>query len=553
MGEVVTREDTINMHKRLHGLGFQYKAPRAVKEVKQFATVPMGAKYHIQRGHEEALFAETSAIQEALDHTISSHTVVTVEYLPGLPDLQLEGETRKDKSVILSCSLNDPGHPRASHFVWERDGVELDETSSRLTLPSLGLADEGTYSCIGVNTLGVGLSDSLQIEVTAGPTMLDALEEETAAVVGYETSLTCQLECSPLCGLEWLVDGQLVGEEEEKYTVEEEIVEEEEEINQFTGVKSALTWHQLERTDDEISITCRSTPGPTEKGVEEEEYAAVESSTIVRVEYAPLAVEFSEELVELEEGSEVGTLECSSDARPAASIVWTKAGEEIATGTELTFPGSISRDQAGVYKCQAENIHGKAESELTVDVLFRPSCFVSQELQGEEMILKCSAVANPEDTVFYWSKDDVTFSGQGEGLESNVRLRLTNETTGTYYCHVNNTVGEDTCHLEITEMMMTAGISTMDLYIILIVVLFVIVIFALVLACYFFQRKHAGHQQGEAEKRPKAENKGRSEDPSDLPYENLPFRGLRDPPKKVEHLNTANKTLFIELFLVVYG
>merc|ERR1712037_640546 len=73
----------------------------------------------------------------------------------------------------------------------------------------------------------------------------------------------------------------------------------------------------------------------------------------------------------------------------------------------------------------------------------------------------------------------------------------TNETTGTYYCHVNNTVGEDTCHLEITETMMTAGISTMDLYIILIVVLFVIVIFAIVLACYFFQRKHAGHQQVE--------------------------------------------------------
>jgi len=100
---------------------------------------------------------------------------------------------------------------------------------------------------------------------------------------------------------------------------------------------------------------------------------------------------------------------------------------------------------------------------LTVDVLFRPSCSVSHELQGEEMLLKCSAVANPEDTVFYWSKDDVTFSGQGEGMESKVRLRLTNETTGTYYCHVNNTVGEDTCHLEITEMMMTAGISTMDL------------------------------------------------------------------------------------------
>ena len=43
--------------------------------------------------------------------------------------------------------------------------MELDETSSRLTLQSLGLSDDGTYSCMGVNTLGVGVSESLQIEV----------------------------------------------------------------------------------------------------------------------------------------------------------------------------------------------------------------------------------------------------------------------------------------------------------------------------------------------------------------------------------------------------
>jgi hypothetical protein len=28
---VVTREYTINLHKRLHGIGFKYRAPRAVK------------------------------------------------------------------------------------------------------------------------------------------------------------------------------------------------------------------------------------------------------------------------------------------------------------------------------------------------------------------------------------------------------------------------------------------------------------------------------------------------------------------------------------------
>jgi large subunit ribosomal protein L31e len=44
MGEVVTREYTINMHKRLHGIGFKYKAPCAVKEIKKFAEKQMGTK-----------------------------------------------------------------------------------------------------------------------------------------------------------------------------------------------------------------------------------------------------------------------------------------------------------------------------------------------------------------------------------------------------------------------------------------------------------------------------------------------------------------------------
>merc|ERR1711863_165186 len=42
LGEVVTREYTINLHKCLHGIGFKYQAPRAIKEVKKFAEKQMG-------------------------------------------------------------------------------------------------------------------------------------------------------------------------------------------------------------------------------------------------------------------------------------------------------------------------------------------------------------------------------------------------------------------------------------------------------------------------------------------------------------------------------
>merc|ERR1719153_1259245 len=83
---------------------------------------------------EEGLFADITSNQKRRRHIIASQTVVSIEYLPGMPDLQLEGDTRKGNSVTLFCILIDPGHPKASRFVWTRDEKELDETTSFLTL-----------------------------------------------------------------------------------------------------------------------------------------------------------------------------------------------------------------------------------------------------------------------------------------------------------------------------------------------------------------------------------------------------------------------------------
>ena len=40
--EVVTREYTINLHRRIHGVGFKKRAPRAIKEIRKFAEKMMG-------------------------------------------------------------------------------------------------------------------------------------------------------------------------------------------------------------------------------------------------------------------------------------------------------------------------------------------------------------------------------------------------------------------------------------------------------------------------------------------------------------------------------
>ncbi|XP_077210483.1 large ribosomal subunit protein eL31-like [Tasmannia lanceolata] len=40
--EVVTREYTINLHRRLHGCTFKKMAPKAIKEIRKFAQKAMG-------------------------------------------------------------------------------------------------------------------------------------------------------------------------------------------------------------------------------------------------------------------------------------------------------------------------------------------------------------------------------------------------------------------------------------------------------------------------------------------------------------------------------
>jgi len=42
--DVISREYTINLHKRLHGLTFKNRAPRAVKEIRKFAREMMGTE-----------------------------------------------------------------------------------------------------------------------------------------------------------------------------------------------------------------------------------------------------------------------------------------------------------------------------------------------------------------------------------------------------------------------------------------------------------------------------------------------------------------------------
>ena len=67
-----------------------------------------------------------------------------------------------------------------------------------------------------------------------------------------------QVECSPMCKIEWLIGEDLVLQDNVEYMIVEEEVEEDKDRNHFSYVTSTLMWLQLDSTFNKFSATCRS-------------------------------------------------------------------------------------------------------------------------------------------------------------------------------------------------------------------------------------------------------------------------------------------------------
>ena len=68
-----------------------------------------------------------------------------------------------------------------------------------------------------------------------------------------------QVECSPLCTIDWVIgeEEESVTGEEEEYAVKVQEVEEDREKDQFTSVLSTLTWLQPESPVVNFTVGCR--------------------------------------------------------------------------------------------------------------------------------------------------------------------------------------------------------------------------------------------------------------------------------------------------------
>ncbi|XP_053181513.1 B-cell receptor CD22-like [Scomber japonicus] len=172
----------------------------------------------------------------------------------------------------------------------------------------------------------------------------------------------------------------------------------------------------------------------------------------IDVKYAPklssVSVNPSGEIVE---GSSV-TLNCSSDANPAAKYTWYKDNQTLFHGSEGVYNfTSISSEERAMYYCISENQYGQINSlSLFIDVLYGPklpsvSLSPSGEItEGSSVTLTCSSDANPAAN-YTWYKKNVNPDLQPLSKEPQlVFSSIQSSDSGEYYCTAESRMGNRT-------------------------------------------------------------------------------------------------------------
>ncbi|KAH8266575.1 hypothetical protein KR026_004169, partial [Drosophila bipectinata] len=370
----------------------------------------------------------------------------------------------KKKSVVLTCSVEDPGYPDSNRYRWLRGGRGplQDVVTKDWTVEPVGLDSRTNYSCYAYNEGGRGIMATVNLKVHAPPFFIKNLPPYTGILhSSTNANLTCRIECVPRCEISWLKGGIPIEKNNTKYFVKEKYMESSPATGDFESMLSVLhfnmsNWPQqkFDIEADNDNYTCLSTSnsvGPS-----------VKSSTYFSIEYSPINTTVSEENVYIEEDTKPERIFCNARANPEPSYKWIFKNETIANGNFLTFDFGLRRNQNGIYSCMAYNKHGNDLAHTVITVQFKPDCNIKRENINGQDTLVCTAFGKPSEADFSWSikGENETIENLGSGYPNDLSdksfyvLRADYGITRTYRCLANNTVGSGTfCEIEVDEQL----------------------------------------------------------------------------------------------------
>lgn len=486
---------------------------------------------------------------------LSPDEELIVYYPPGAASLVYEPmRVVKKSSVTLRCSVDDAGRPETTTYRWLR-GTHLiqDVTAANWTIDPVTLETESNFTCLAYNKGGEGDPATVYIEVFAPPTFIERLPPYHGALVNASNiNISCRVECSPLCSIQWLKDGKLLNlnSSSSLYSVSNTVIPPDTRTNDFESIRSMLMWNmsawpggQLDRIHDSANYTCQSTRNEVGPGVR--------SSTAFRVEYPPENITVSNKRVNVTEGHIPEKVLCSATAYPEATYQWKhESGTFITKGNNaLILSSPVSRTEGGNYTCEAINRHGKITQKTFINVLYKPECGITQGEVDGKLALICAAHANPREVDFTWriknENDTLEENIEKKGLQSILMLDSHVENFRTYVCVANNSEGPSVpCERDVTlEISWWGKLDNEHLIIIIAIVVgaIVMVLIVCIIIIIVCRRKRAEDKYPSPSATKDKSRPDLAGSPSDgllqpdgdkAFYENLPFHGMQSAPNK---------------------
>ncbi|XP_074539147.1 B-cell receptor CD22-like [Halichoeres trimaculatus] len=269
-------------------------------------------------------------------------------YAPKTPSVSVSpsGEVKEGRAVTLTCSSD--ANPAARYTWYKVNGNEVRQVGwiSEKYFSFIQPSDSGEYYCTAWNRMGKSQSEVISIKVKYAPKFCSMSVNPLGEIrENSSVTLTCSSDSYPTPVFTW-------------YKMKS---------SGYHSKGSELVFSSIQSSDSG-EYFCSAQNGV---GVER-----MSRSTYIDVKYPPkppsVSVSPSGEIVE---GSSV-TLTCSSDANPAANIMWNKKngtrGHQIGNRNTKYFR-SIQPSDSGEYYCTAENGLGNQTSELIViDVTYAP-------------------------------------------------------------------------------------------------------------------------------------------------------------------------------------
>uniref|UniRef100_K7FGE5 Hemicentin 2 n=1 Tax=Pelodiscus sinensis TaxID=13735 RepID=K7FGE5_PELSI len=365
--------------------------------------------------------------------TALGKTRLIVQVPPVIEAGQLELSILEGLPVLLPCAARGVPEPRVT---WSKDGVPVPGMEGKFTLlPSGGLmvkdsqgGDSGTYTCTAENSAGKARVQ-LQLSVHIPPTFTELPRDQTLNR-GERMRLGCVAKGNPMPHITWLLNNKPVR----------------------AGVWERNGQSMLQREavtqEDSGTYSCVA-----ENGV-----GSVKAVAFIYVKGAGTGAPVLRGEVRAYQVEPLGgnaLLNCDAYSEPAPLIHWNKNGRPLLGSPRLhqLQNGSLAiygtvHDDAGRYKCMAENELGVVEKEITLALQSAPVFSVTPQdmtvSAGEEVMLHCQATGEPAPTV-EWIRET-------KPLQENHRVQVLANATllisavegtdaGRYECVARNPMG----------------------------------------------------------------------------------------------------------------